>query len=101
MDNLSTHTEKSLIDRFGKADGTGLWARFEIHRTPVHASWLNQAEIAIGMYSRQCLGDGRMANIKNLEAQTKAWNTRINKKAKKIQWRFTRSKARKSFEYTR
>lgn len=101
MDNLSTHTKKSLIDRFGKADGMGLWERFEIHRTPVHASWLNQAEIAIGMYSRQCLGDGRIANIKNLEAQTKAWNTRINKKAKKIQWRFTRSKARKSFNYTR
>ena len=101
MDNLSTHTEKSLIDRFGKADGTGLWERFEIHRTPVHASWLNQAEIAIGMYSRQCLGDGRIANIKSLVAQTKAWNTRINKKAKKIQWRFTRSKARKSFEYSR
>jgi transposase len=101
MDNLSTHTEQSLIDRFGKADGMGLWNRFEIHRTPVHASWLNQAEIAIGMYSRQCLGDGRIANIKNLEGQTNAWNKRINKKALKIQWRFTRSKARKSFDYIR
>ncbi len=35
-----------------------LSSRFEIHYTPKHASWLNQAEIAIGMDSRQCLGDG-------------------------------------------
>lgn len=26
-----------------------IWSRFEVHYTPKHASWLNQAEIAIGM----------------------------------------------------
>jgi transposase len=99
MDNLSTHTKKALTDTLGEPLGTKLWERFEVHYTPKHASWLNQAEIAIGMYSRQCLGNGRVGDIKYLKAQTAAWNKRTNKKAPKIQWRFTKSKARKSFQY--
>ena len=78
---------------------TPLVMRFEIHYTPKHASWLNQAEIAIGMYSRQCLGDGRIGDIGNLKTQTKAWNKRANKKKLKIQWCFTKEKAKKSFLY--
>lgn len=31
MDNLSTHTEKSLIDMYGHVRGRRLWRRFEIH----------------------------------------------------------------------
>lgn len=60
---------------------------------------LNQAEIAIGMYSRQCLGDGRIGDIENLKMQTKAWNKRTNKKKPKIQWCFTKEKSKKSFLY--
>lgn len=99
MDNLSTHQKHFVIDLLGNADGERLWERFEVHYTPKHASWLNQAEIAIGMYSRQCLGDHRVGDINNLKGQTKAWNKRTNKKATKIHWRFTRSKARKSLGY--
>lgn len=99
MDNLSTHSKKALTDSLGDDLGTRVWERFEVHHTPKHASWLNQAEIAIGMYSRQCLGNGRVGDIKYLKAQTAAWNKRTNKKAPKIQWRFTKSKARKSFQY--
>jgi transposase len=99
MDNLATHKEKHLIDYYGEEDGKNLWNRFEVHYTPKHGSWLNQAEIAIGMYSRQCLGDGRIGTLENLKIQTKAWNKRANKKKTKINWRFTKSKARKSFDY--
>lgn len=99
MDNLSTHKEKHLIECFGEKEGQRLWAKFEIHYTPKHASWLNQAEIAIGMYSRQCLGDGRIGDIANLKVQTRAWNKRTNRKATTINWRFTKSKARKSLDY--
>ena len=67
--------------------------------TPVHASWLNQAEVAIGMYSRQCLGDGRVGNIDSLKKKTSAWNKAANKKRQVIQWRFTKEKARKSMGY--
>lgn len=99
MDNLSTHNEKSIIEYYGEEDGQAILDKLEIHYTPKHASWLNQAEIAIGMYSRQCLGDGRIGNIENLKFQTKIWNKRINKKQTKIQWRFTKEKARKSLNY--
>lgn len=99
MDNLSTHKKKFVNELLGKTDGDRLWSRFEVHYTPKHASWLNQAEIAIGMYSRQCLGDGRVKNIPNLKGITEAWNKRINKKGTQINWRFNRNKARKSFGY--
>lgn len=99
MDNLSTHKEKSIIDFYGENEGKKLWEKLEVHYTPKHASWLNQAEIAIGMYTRQCLGDGRICNVENLKAQTKAWNSRTNKKKTKIHWRFTKKKARKSLGY--
>ena len=99
MDNLSTHKEKSLTDYYGEAVGSNLWQKFKVYYTPKHASWLNQAEIAIGMYSRQCLGDGRIGDVDNLKIQTKAWNKRANQKKIKIQWRFTKEKAKKSFRY--
>lgn len=99
MDNLATHKEKHLIDYYGEEEGRRIWSRIEAHYTPKHGSWLNQAEIAIGMYSRQCLGDGRIGSFENLKVQTKAWNKRINMKRTKINWRFTKSKARKSFAY--
>jgi hypothetical protein len=100
MDNLSTHTQKALVESLGKLHGEQLWNRFEVHYTPKHGSWLNQAEIAIGMYSRQCLGDGRIGNISMLKAKTAAWNCWANKKSLEIQWRFTTTKARKSFKYS-
>jgi transposase len=100
MDNLSTHTASILKEHMGDELGTKLWERFEVHYTPKHASWLNQAEIAIGIYSRQALGDGRVGNLENLKELTNAWNERINAKGQTINWRFTKQKARKSLSYT-
>jgi hypothetical protein len=34
MDNLSTHTPKALVERFGDTAGTWLWDRFTVHYTP-------------------------------------------------------------------
>jgi hypothetical protein len=99
MDNLSTHNPEILKQHLEPELAKQLLGRFEIHHTPVHASWLNQAEIAIGMYSRQCLGDGRVGDINALKKRTAAWNKATNKKRQTIQWRFTKSKARKSMGY--
>lgn len=99
MDNLSTHSGEILKEHMGEDLARKLSNRFEIHYTPKHASWLNQAEIAIGMYSRQCLGDGRVGDIESLKKQTAAWNKAANKKRQRIQWRFTKDKARKSMDY--
>ena len=99
MDNLNTHKKESLIEYFGEEKANYLWNRFEIHYTPKHASWLNQAEIAIGMYSRQCLGDSRVGSIENLKRITTSWNKSVNEKKTIINWRFNRKKAREKFDY--
>ena len=99
MDNLNTHTLTSLIEQYGEEVGKNLWDRFEVHYTPKHASWLNQAEIAIGMYSCQCLGDGRVGDLNKLKKITKFWNKSANKKRTVIKWEFNRKKAREKFNY--
>ena len=71
MDNLSTHTRKALVDRFGEEVGGWLWDRFTVHYTPKHGSWLNQAEIEIGIFSRQCLGRRRIGDIATCVAKPK------------------------------
>jgi transposase len=101
MDNLNTHKPDSLIERYGKEEGERVWNRFEVHYTPKHGSWLNQAEIAINMYSRQCLGKSRIPNIEMLKKRTEAWKRIINGKQVKIQWNFSTKDAREKFSYDR
>jgi transposase len=100
MDNLNTHKEKSVIDFYGKEEGKRIWKRLDVHYTPKHGSWLNQAEIAINMYSRQCLDKSRIPDIELLRKRTAAWNRVANVKKVQIRWRFTRKKAREKFGYT-
>jgi transposase len=101
MDNLSTHTRKALVDRFGSQVGAWLWQRFTLHYTPKHGSWLNQAEIEISLLSRQCLGQRRIPSLSDLRREARAWNRKMNRDRTTINWRFTRTKARVKFGYTR
>src|ERR1039457_5432822 len=99
MDNLSSHTQKALTDRFGEEEGGALWDRFTVHYPPVHGSWLNQAELEIGLFSKQCLGKRRLGEIRILRAEARAWNRRTNRTRVTINWTFDRKKARKKFKY--
>jgi len=99
MDNLNTHIEKPLLERYGCKEGRRIWKRFTVHYTPKHGSWLNQAEIEIGLLSRQCLGKRRIDDITKLRSEVSAWNRRVNRSHTKIDWRFDRKKARKTFGY--
>lgn len=55
LDNLNTHFRKCFDDVLGSHEAAKLLRRVEFHYTPKHASWLNMAEIEIGVLSRQCL----------------------------------------------
>ncbi len=99
VDNLSTHTRKALTDRFGQKDGGWLWDRFTVHYTPKHGSWLNQAEIEIALFNRQCLGGRRIGDLGQLRRQAKAWNRRTNRDRTTIKWKFTRKLARLKLNY--
>ena len=99
MDNLNIHRRKSLVDAFGAKMAGEVWDRFTVHYTPTHGSWLNQAEIEIGLFSRQCLGKRRLASLKILKAESRAWNRRMNRNRVTIAWKFDRKAARKKFGY--
>ena len=99
MDNLNTHCRKTVVDRFGEEQGDALWGRFTVHYTPKHGSWLNQAEIEISLFSRQCLGKRRIPDLSTLQRETRAWNRRMNRRRVKINWTFGRKEARKKFHY--
>jgi hypothetical protein len=101
MDNYCTHFVKSLISYYGEERAKQIWSRFEIHYTPVHASWLNQAEIEINMCSKMCIGRRRFENIEILKSEVQAWNKIMNKKKAKITWRFTTVDAREKFKYSK
>jgi DDE superfamily endonuclease len=101
LDNLNIPGRKSLTDRYREERGGGIWDRFTIHYTPVHGSWLNQAEIEIGLFSRQCLGRRRIPDLKTLRQEARAWNRRINRARTQINWQFDRQAARRKFRYTR
>src|SRR5439155_9212161 len=99
LDNLNIHCRKSLTDHFGLEQGTQLWNRFTVHYTPKHGSWLNQAEIEIGLFSRQCLGKRRIPDLKTLRREAHAWNRHMNRNQVKINWKFDRKAARRKFGY--
>ena len=100
QDNLSTHTENSLIKTFGEKKARRIWSRFTLHYTPKHASWLDQAEIEASLWSRQCLGKQRIDNFDELKSKTNAWNDQANKSKIRVNWRFTSHKAQHSFKYS-
>jgi transposase len=100
MDNLSTHRPKALVERFGEKIGSWLWNRFTLHYTPKHGSWLNQAEMEISLFCRQCLGKRRIGSITALRSETKAWSRRANRNRITIEWKFTRKQARRKLRYT-
>jgi hypothetical protein len=99
MDNLNTHCEKSLADHFGTERGRQLWARFTVHYTPKHGSWLNPAELEASLWSRECLGHNRVASFAELRRRTRVWNARANGSRRRIDWRFTSADARRVFRY--
>src|SRR5215467_5400562 len=101
MDNLNIHRQKALAAAFGADLTAQVWDRFTVHYTPTHGSWLNQAEIEIGLFSRQCLGKRRIPSLQILRAEARAWNRRLNRERVQIAWEFDRKAARKKFGYDR
>ena len=101
VDNLNIHGGKSLTDRYGTETGSKLWQRFTVHYTPTHGSWLNQAELEISLFARQCLGRRRIPDLTTLRRETRAWNRRINRARTRINWRFNRRAARRKFGYAK
>ncbi len=93
MDNLNTHSPASFYETFDPEEARRLTNRFEFHYTPKHGSWLNMAEIELGVLIRQCLSR-RIADKVTLESEVNAWQNNRNAKVVKVDWRFTTADAR-------
>jgi transposase len=93
MDNLSTHTPGALYEAFPAPEAHRILGRLEFHFTPKHASWLNMAEIEIGVLKRQCLAR-RIDNRGCLEREIAAWERARNASGAEIKWMFTTEQAR-------
>ena len=93
QDNLSTHTPGSLYETFPAAEAHRILRRLEFHFTPKHASWLNMAEIEIGVLKGQCL-DRRIDTREWLEREIAAWERQRNEAGARLNWMFTTEKAR-------
>jgi hypothetical protein len=93
MDNLNTHKLGSLYATFEPEEARRIAERLEIHYTPKHGSWLDMAEIEIGVLSRQCL-NRRIPDQDTLRSEIAAWQERRNQKRVEVNWRFTTEDAR-------
>lgn len=93
MDNLNTHSLISFYETFEPEEARRLVNRFEFHYTPKHGSWLNIAEIELGILIRQCLSR-RISTKPILEMEVKIWQDERNAKIVKVNWRCTVADAR-------
>lgn len=93
QDQLNTDNPAALYEVFAPAEAKRILDRLEFHYTPVHASWLNMAEIEFSALSRQCL-DRRIAEADILLREVAVWETERNERQVSVDWQFTTADAR-------
>ena len=85
VDNGSAHRGKRSIDRL-----QGTWKNLVVVHTPVHASWLNQAEIYFSVVQRKALQPNDFPDLKAVEQRLLAFGRRYEQIATPFEWKFTR-----------
>jgi hypothetical protein len=93
QDNLNTHKLASLYEAFPPEEARRLINKLEVHYTPKHGSWLNMAEIELGVVRGQCL-DRRIPDFPTLTSEVAAWQCARNAAQVKVDWQFTTADAR-------
>lgn len=93
QDNLNTHHLANLYLVYPPEEARRLSRRFEVHSTPKHGSWLNMAEIEIGILERACLRR-RIPSQEVLRQRVSLLQSERNMARCQIHWRFTTPDAR-------
>jgi hypothetical protein len=86
IDNGSAHRGQRSIDRLH-----GTWPNLIPVHTPVHASWINQAEIYFSVVQRKVLTPNDFPDLDTLEQQLLAFGRRYEQIATPFEWKFTRA----------
>jgi DDE superfamily endonuclease len=84
VDNGSAHRGNRSIDRL-----QGAWPNLIVVHTPIHASWLNQAEIYFSIVQRKALQPNDFAHLDALEHHLLAFGRRYQQIAQPFQWKLT------------
>lgn len=92
VDNLNTHNKTAFYETYDAEEAERILNKIELHYTPIHASWLNVAEIEIGVMDTECTGR-RIKDKDTLSEEVRYWMNRRNKQKKKIEWKFTKQNA--------
>jgi hypothetical protein len=86
VDNGSSHRGRASVTRLSKASPTA-----RLVHLPVHASWLNQAEIFFSILQRKVLTPNDLTDLDALAARILAFQDRYNATATPFNWCFTRA----------
>jgi len=84
VDNGSSHRGKAAIDRLAKRFPNAVM----VH-TPVHASWLNQAEIYFSVVQRKVVSPNDFTHLDQVSQRLADFQQRYNATARPFQWKFT------------
>ena len=84
-DNGSSHRGQASIDRMSRA-----WPTAHLVHTPVHASWLDQAEIYFSVVQRKVVSPNDFFDLDQIRARLAAFEIRYNAIATPFNWKFTR-----------
>jgi hypothetical protein len=85
VDNGSAHRGKRSIDRL-----QGAWPNLILVHTPVHASWLNQAEIYFSVVQRKALTPNDFPDLDAVKQRLHDFARHYEQIAKPFDWKFTR-----------
>jgi hypothetical protein len=92
-DNLAAHKPSALYEIMPAEQARAILRRLEFVHTPKHGSWLNVAEIELGLLKRIGIAP-RVGSREELEKQVAAYEKARNAKQVKIDWQFTTADAR-------
>ncbi len=85
VDNGSSHRGQASIDRMHQA-----WPTTHLIHLPVHASWLDQAEIYFSVVQRKVVAPNDFIDLDQIRERLAAFETRYNAVAAPFNWKFTR-----------
>ena len=85
VDNGSSHRGQASIDRMRHA-----WPTAHLVHLPVHASWLDQAEIYFSVVQRKVVAPNDFTDLDQIRERLAAFEARYNAVATPFNWKFTR-----------
>jgi transposase len=86
VDNGSSHRGQASVDRMREA-----WPNTHLVHLPVHASWLDQAEIYFSVVQRKVVSPNDFTDLDQIRDRLAAFEIRYNAIAQPFDWRFTRT----------